>query len=152
MSNDMRREALARQIAERMHRSPDEQFTLPSGETMPLWKIVDRAMNAIPAPLRTLMDNQGRRKRDTPRAWLARMLRRLRRFDGWHDPRDRLPELSDNGVLSELVLVKHMDKIKPAVLLYGTPVGSHRWIIDKDKPTEHYIHLLDIDGWQEMGK
>ena len=61
-----------------------------------------------------------------------------------------LPPFEDNGVLSNPVLVKHLDKIKVAVLLCGSPVGSHRWILDKDLPTERYIHVLDIDGWKEI--
>lgn len=149
---NIKREALARQIATRMRRSPDEQITLPSGETKPLWKIVDSVMEKLPASARTLLDAQGKPKRRTLRQLLARWYRRLFKRSEWVDPRDGLPEVSEDGVLSELVLVKRMDKTHIAVLLFGSPVGSNRWIIDKDKLTERYLHVLDIDGWQKLEK
>lgn len=147
---DPRREALARQICERMKRDADERIELPSGENLPLWKIAARAADAIPASLRTMMDKQGQNKPKSLRQRLAMLFRRYRRADGWINPRDALPERQGEGVLSNLVLVKVMDKVKPAVLLYGTPIGSHRWILNKDRPDEYYAHVLDIDGWQEM--
>lgn len=150
--NDPRREALARQIAERMKRDPDERIELPSGENLPLWRVIAKTMDAIPAPIRTLMDMQGKKPHKTLYQRLATAFRRFKKSDGWIDPRDSLPERQGDGVLSHLVLVKVMDKVKPAVLLYGTPVGSHRWIMNKDRPDEHYVHVLDIDGWQEMKK
>lgn len=150
--SDYRREALARQLAKRMRRSPDEQITLPSGETLPLWMIVDKTMNALPAPLRAILDAQGEPKRRTLIQVLAGWLRGLRKSDGWINPRDQLPVFSDEGVLSELVLVKRMDKTQPAVLLSGTPIGSHRWIFNKDRADEYYAHVLDIDGWRTLEK
>lgn len=149
---NLQREALARQIITRMRRNPDEMITLPSGETLPLWKIAGKAMDGLPAPVRALLDAQGKPKRRTLRQALARVLRRLRKNDGWIDPRDGLPAASEDGVLSELVLVKRMDETTTAVLLFGSPVGSHRWIFNKDRPDEHYVHVLDIDGWMEMRK
>lgn len=148
--NDVKRDMLAREIARRMRRDPNEEITLPSGETLPLWQIIGRTMDAIPAPLRTVLAMQGRSKGKSLRQRLAGMVRRLRPSDGWTDPRDGLPPFEDGGVLSNPVLVKHLDKIKVAVLLCGSPVGSHRWILDKDLPTERYIHVLDIDGWKEI--
>lgn len=148
MSN-LRRDALARQIAHRMRRDPNEMVTLTSGETLALWQIIARTMDSIPAPLRTLLDMQGRSKAKTLRQRLGGFLRRLRHSE-WTDPRDGLPAFEHDDVLSNPVLVKHMDKIKSAVLLCGSPVGSHRWILDKDLPTEHYLHVLDIDGWKEL--
>lgn len=152
MGNDIRREALARQLAERMRRNPDEPVQLPSGEVLSLWKVVARTMDSIPAPVRTLLDAQGRSKGKTLRQRVASWFRRLRPSNGWIDPRDRLPPIADDGVLSETVLVKLVDKVEPAALLYGTPVGSHRWIFNKNRPTEYYRHVLDIDGWREMDK
>jgi hypothetical protein len=148
---DTRKEALARQIIRRMHRDPDEVVPVPGGGELPLWKVAADAMERIPAPLRALLDAQGRSKPLTARQTLGRWLRRLRHDSVWTDPRDGLPPaVNEGGVLSDVVLVKRVDKIETAVLLYGTPIGSHRWILNKDQPDEHYLHVLDIDGWREL--
>lgn len=149
--NAAQQEALARQIIRRMHRDPDERVTV-DGESVPLWKIAWRVMDKMPVSARTALDAIGQRKRRPWRAVLTSWWVKITgQSDGWIDPAVNLPDRSEADLaLSEVVLIKREGKVQPAVLLFGSPVGSHRWIINMDQPNEYYVHVLDIYGWREI--
>jgi hypothetical protein len=147
------REKLARTLVRISGNDPDQLVPLQPGELTPLWEIAARSLDKLPAAsLRTMLDRQARATgKETlsvsgfRRAFLA-FKQALR--GGWISPRDDLPPRSkdEDSALSEPVLVKHYGRVEEARLLYGTPVGSHRWIFGP----QEFAHVLDIQGWKHI--
>lgn len=148
------REKLARTLVKISGNDPDQLIRLPTGETTPLWAIAARSMDRLPmASLRTVLDARAR-KADKPGLPMSRFLAGYLTFKeflrgGWISPKDRLPPRRDeDSVLSEIVSVKRYGVVQDAQLLYGTPVGSHRWVFGP----QEFAHVLDIQGWKYITK
>ena len=148
------REKLARALVKISKNDPDQLVLLSTGETTPLWEIAARAMDKLPkASLRTALDARAR-KTDGAGLSASRLLQGYLSFKelihgGWISPKDRLPPRSnEDDVLSEVVSVKRHGTVREGQLLYGTPIGSHRWVFG----AQEFAHVLDIQGWKHIKK
>lgn len=150
------KEALARQIAKRMKRDADETVHV-NGVDIPLWRVIEMAMDRVRSPkLRNVLEMKGEHKPDSLKVRIERLFRKLfRRNSEWTHPADGLPpraaEEGEDSVVSIACLVKWSGGVHHANLLFGTPVGSHRWMV-KIHDEINYVHVLEIDGWMAIPK
>lgn len=143
------KEKLARQIIRIMGHDPDQEIHLPSGEVTVLWRVAVKAMSKLPlASLRTHLDSLRLGPSRARPPMLLKLHQQLHR--GWTKPKYMLPPRVFAGVTSEPVIVLLEDgSERPAELLYGTPVGSHRWVmLDTEEGEHEFRHVLDVAGWK----